>query len=211
MLSASTHCFSVTQIVGGEKSSSTSLFKSIGFVIGRAMEQHDLLAADHLVRRMYAWRGYLTKHPQHPRSLHRAADQATLVAWQNGELAATLTLSRDNEHGLLCESLYSKEISELRTKQVKICEFSRFAIDPAFRSPKLLDSFFRAAYQFSCSQFGATDAVVEVNPRHSRYYERELGFATIGPRRVCPRVDAPAILLHRNLHHPLPKAWAKPK
>lgn len=175
------------------------------------MEQHDLLASDHLVRRMYAWRGYLTTPPQHPLALLRSSDRATLVAWQNGELAATLTLSRDNEHGLLCESLYPKEISELRAKQVKICEFSRFAVDPEFRSPKLLDSFFRAAYHFTRSQLGATDAVVEVNPRHSRYYERELGFASIGPRRVCPRVDAPAILLHRNLHHPLPKAWVEPK
>lgn len=204
MQTASTLHFSANKFAVVEKSSPAPIFKSTGLVIRRVTEHHDLLATDLLVRRMYAWRGYLTKQQL---ASPRDPDHATLVAWQDGELAATLTLSRDSGSGLLCETLYPNEISELRAKQLKICEYSRFAVDPEFRSPKLLDTFFRTAYYFTRSQFGATDAVVEVNPRHSRYYERELGFAEIGPRRVCPRVDAPATLLHRNLRQTLPKAW----
>jgi len=203
MHTASALRFPINQMAVVKQPSPAPLFKSTGLVIRRVTEHHDLLATDLLVRRMYAWRGYLTKQQL---ASPRDPDHATLVAWQDGELAGTLTLSRDSGVGLLCESLYPKEVSELRAKQQKICEYSRFALDPEFRSPKLLDSFFRTAFYFARSHFGATDAVVEVNPRHSRFYERELGFIPIGPRRVCPRVDAPALLLHRNLRY-APKAW----
>src|SRR4030095_2870272 len=46
-----------------------------------------------------------------------------------------------------------------------------------------------------------TDLVVEVNPRHVRFYERMLGFRVFGPARVDPRVQAPATLLHLDLGH----------
>jgi len=45
----------------------------------------------------------------------------------------------------------------------------------------------------------ATDAFIEVNPRHSRFYERMLGFRQLGEMRICPRVGAPAVLLHIDL------------
>ena len=205
MLSASTHHFSANSPALLEKRSPAALFQSAGLVVRRVTEQQDQLATDLLVRRMYSWRGYETKHFLSPL---RDTDRVTLGVWQNGEIAATLTLSQDNERGLLCESLYPKEIADLRNRNNRICEYSRFAIDPEFSSQTLLDSLFRTAYYFTYSHFGATDAVVEVNPRHSRYYQRELGFTCIGPRRVCPRVDAPAMLLHRNLRQPVPRAWA---
>jgi len=204
MLSASTHRTFVVPPATVEKSMPSPLLRSADLIIRRISKPHEQFASDLLVRRMYAWRGYLVKRQFS--ALHDP-DCATVAAWHDGELVATLTLARDNGGSLLCESLYPNEVSELRAKQLKICEYSRFAVDPAFSSPKLLDSFFRTAYNFSRSHFGATDAVVEVNPRHSRYYERELGFVQIGPRRVCPRVDAPAMLLHRNLRHSLPKIW----
>ena len=47
--------------------------------------------------------------------------------------------------------------------------------------------------------FAASDAVIEVNPRHARYYQRTLGFRQIGELRQCQRVEAPAVLLHRRL------------
>ncbi|MBK7424074.1 MAG: long-chain N-acyl amino acid synthase, partial [Propionivibrio sp.] len=45
----------------------------------------------------------------------------------------------------------------------------------------------------------ASDAVIEVNPRHSRYYQRLLGFRQIGRRRQCRRLDAPVVLMHQEL------------
>jgi hypothetical protein len=158
-------------------------------------------AADQLVRRMYAWRGYRTS------SMEKAnrSDRVTLGAWQRGELAATLTLTVDNGRGLLCEALYPTEIAALRDERQRLCECSRLAIDPDFSSPSLLKSFFRNAYYQACLVLHASHAVIEVNPRHSRFYERELGFGRLGSLRICPRVSAPALLLHRDLRKPMPE------
>ena len=156
----------------------------------------EMLACDQLVRRMYAWRGYLAATPEHSRHNGR---QIVLAAWQDGELAATVTLTGDGDEGLLCETLYPDETIRLREQSRHLCEYSRLATDPRLSSPDLLDAFFRSAYHIAQINFGATDAVVEINPRHRRYYERELGFNQIGPRRTCPRVNAPALLLHRDL------------
>lgn len=159
-------------------------------------------AADQLVRRMYAWRGYRTTAMQIKAN---RSDRVTLGAWQRGELAATLTLTVDNGRGLLCEALYPMEIAALRDERQRLCECSRLAIDPDFSSPLLLKSFFRNAYYQACLVLHASHAVIEVNPRHSRFYERELGFGRLGSLRICPRVSAPALLLHRDLRKPMPE------
>lgn len=41
-----------------------------------------------------------------------------------------------------------------------------------------------------------TDFVIEVNPRHADFYKKMLGFKLIGSERLCPRAEAPALLLH---------------
>jgi hypothetical protein len=157
-----------------------------------------------LVHRMYAWRGYRLGPP----SKHSSRDQLTLGAWQDGELAATLTVARDLGNNLLSEALYPTEITELRAKARSICEYSRLAIDPIFSSGKLLGSFFQMAYNLAHTHFRVSDAVVEINPRHRRFYEREMAFSLLGSLRVCPRVDAPALLMHRNMAQP---CKARPK
>jgi hypothetical protein len=37
---------------------------------------------------------------------------------------------------------------------------------------------------------------IEVNPRHVAFYKRMLNFSPAGDCKICPRVDAPAVLLH---------------
>ncbi len=167
----------------------------------RAIENaHERFAAAMLVRRMYAWRGYRLNDSV---SLLNSQDAVTIAAWEDREIAATLTLNRDTGSGLLCESLYPLEIAHLRAKSRQICEYTRFATDPDFSTPELLETLFIFGYELARFRFGATDAVIEVNPRHARYYERDLGFSRIGECRICPRVEAPAILLHRNLSFPV--------
>ncbi|MDP3539569.1 MAG: hypothetical protein Q8S26_12795 [Azonexus sp.] len=202
MLSATSHFSSIRPVSGGSSISPAELFRSGDLVIRRLGDFHERLASDLLVRRMYAWRGYRANPHTTPQP---DSGRVTLVAWQDNVLAATLTLSHDSGNGLLCEALYPDEIANLRARNLKVCEYSRLAIDPDFSSPALMDAFFRTAYNFARSHFHASDALVEINPRHCRYYERELGFTRLGPLRVCPRVNAPAILLHRNLLHPFPK------
>jgi hypothetical protein len=175
------------------------LADSAGNIVVRpTANQREEQACHELVRRMYTWRGYLIEAV----NTHLTHDHLTLAAWRDGELAATLTLARDNGCNLMAETLYPAEIATLRSKDRVICEYSRLAIDPVTSSTQLMDQFFRMAYELAKSHFSAKDAIVEVNPRHRRFYEREIGFTQLGPLRVCPRVDAPALLLYRNMEQP---------
>ena len=177
-----------------------------GFSIRQVKSPGERLAAEQLVRRMYSWRGYRVAAPK-----QRADDRhrITLGAWKNGELAATLTMTVDRGQGLLCEALYPGEIAALRKDSRRLCEYSRFAINPEFSSKKLLRAFFLSAYHLARRLLEATHAVIEVHPRHRRFYERELGFGGPDTVRTCPRVEAPAMLLHRDLRRdrrqPLPE------
>jgi hypothetical protein len=203
MMTASGHHFSSSP--GGGRAAHQPRPGLADLSIRQIATPNERRAAEHLVRRMYSWRGYRTTtmdaKPNH-------SGRVTLGAWQRGELAATLTLSIDNGRGLLCEALYPTEIAALRRDRQRLCECSQFAIDPDFSSPVLLRSFFRNAYYQACLVLNASHAVIEVNPRHSRFYERELGFGRLGAMRICPRVSAPALLLHRDLRKPLPEMLA---
>ncbi len=170
-------------------------------VVRPASSVHERRAAAALVRRMYSWRGYRSQ----------AGDEhcrLVLAAWRNGELLATLTLGRDSPAGLLADTLYGDELTRLRKARRTVCEISRLAADPDHGCPELLSMLFRTAQTYGRTILGATDAVIEVNPRHARYYQRRFGFSPLGSRRHCPRVDAPAILLHREFPTPLPPAPA---
>jgi hypothetical protein len=167
--------------------------------IGPVLNHHQFLAASLLTRRMYAWRGYQTEGLS---NYSDTTNRITLAAWQQEEILATLTVGRDSHAGLLSETLYGDEVSGLRQTGRTICECTRLAVDPEHSSRHLLLSLFSTAHQYARAFFGATDALIEVNPRHARFYQREFGFAQIGETRLCPRVEAPAILMHRDLTTP---------
>ncbi len=152
--------------------------------------------ASMLVRRMYAWRGYQTEAVGPPAD---DPNWLTLATWHCDEVVATLTLGRDSPAGLLADALYSPELDRLRRPGRRVCEVSKLAVDPEFSSPDLLIALLQSAHRHGQERFAASDVVIEVNPRHARYYQRVLGFRQLGGLRQCPRVDAPAVLLHREL------------
>ncbi|MBK7355590.1 hypothetical protein [Propionivibrio sp.] len=152
--------------------------------------------ANMLVQQMYTWRGYSTDYVNHQLD---DPNHLTLAAWQYDEVVATLTLGRDSPDGLQADSLYADELAGLRRPGRVVCEVTRLAVDPDFSSHDLLNALFMVARQYGKDTFAASDAVIEVNPRHTRYYQQSLGFRQIGKLRQCPRVDAPAVLLHRPM------------
>lgn len=163
----------------------------------RTEQQHGM--ANALVRRMYAWRGYDTSGI---RVRLDDPDRITLAAWRFDEVVATLTVGRDSRQGLLADALYGAEIDHLRDRlrgsNRVVCEVSKLAVDPDFSSKELLVSLFRAAHRHARQHFSASEAVIEVNPRHARYYQRWFGFKQLGDLRHCARVNAPAVLLHQS-------------
>lgn len=160
----------------------------------RTILHHD--AASMLVQQSHFWRG--DNRESHGQRMDDP-NRVILAARQYDELAATLMLSRDSPQGLLADALYAPELARLRRPERIVCEVSRLAVDPDFSSRDLLIALFKAAFQYARDFFAASDAVIEVNPRHARYYQRLLGFKLIGRQRQCRRLDAPVVLLHQEL------------
>ena len=155
-------------------------------------------SANVLVRKMYAWRGYEVggdaSAPSAPKGI-------TLLASDNHSTVGTITIGFDNHEGLLVDDLFSEEVDSLRREGRKVCEFTKLAIDGVIRSRRLLASLFHVAYLFAHRINHADCLMIEVNPRHVRYYERVLGFKALGPERLNRRVNAPAVLLCLELSH----------
>lgn len=149
-----------------------------------------------LVERMYSWRGY---HTDGVAGGRQDSSRITFEASSESQLFGTLTLGLDSEDGLLADTLYEDEIDPFRRSGGKVCELSKFAVDPQHSSKEVMASLIQLAHIHARILRQVTDAFIEVNPRHALFYERMLGFRQIGTVRTCPRVDAPAVLLHLEL------------
>lgn len=153
-------------------------------------------SAQILVHRMYATRGYKTstEAPATP-------NVVTLLALDQGETIGTISISLDTPRGLLADELFRDELDALRSQGRRLCEFTKLAMDHVVKSKRVLASLFHAAYIWAHLRLGFDDVVIEVNPRHVRYYARMLGFTITGPQRLNRRVDAPAVLMRLDFTH----------
>ena len=75
---------------------------------------------------------------------------------------ATLTVGRDSPPDFWRRPVL-RETDCLRRGERVICEVSRLAVDPDFSSGSAY-RIFRVAHRYAPVGFGATDAVIEVNP-----------------------------------------------
>jgi hypothetical protein len=153
--------------------------------------------ASYLIKRQFAWRGYQVG------SLGDApANRITLAAFSNDELpVATITVGVDSPAGLSVEAVYPDEVQALRATGSRLGEFTKLAVDSMVKSRSVIAAIFHIAYIYAYRIRDCTDLVIEVNPRHVRFYEAMLGFARCGEQRVDPRVNAPAVLLRLELAH----------
>ena len=150
-----------------------------------------------LIDRMYATRGYLSS------GLPPGADddRITLVASEAGLTIGTITMGFDGSDGLMVDDLFGAEVDALRARGLRLCEFTKLAIDGAVRSRRVLASLFHAAYIYALPIKGADRLLIEVNPRHVGYYRRMLGFQALSEAKINRRVDAPAVLMMLDLSH----------
>lgn len=155
-------------------------------------------SAQILVHRMYASRGYKTSTTT---GAAPSASVFTLLACDAGETIGTVSISLDTAEGLLADELFLDELNALRAKGRRLCEFTKLAMDHVVKSRRVLASLFHSAYIWAHLRLGYDDVVIEVNPRHVRYYQRMLGFTVEGPERMNLRVHAPAILMRLDFSH----------
>jgi len=150
-------------------------------------------SASLLIEKMYSWRGYEAN------ALGQDPNKITLVAYQEQTVAGTLTLGLDSPKGLVVDQLYKKEADLLRAEGRKPCDITRLAVDQGTQSKSVLAALFHLSFIYGRNIHQATDFMIEINPRHMLFYERMLGFNQFGGEKICPRVNAPAVLLRLDL------------
>lgn len=153
-------------------------------------------SASFLIEKRYGWAGL----PVSPKTA--APGEITLVASDARRALGTISVGFDAPAGLAADALYQEELDALRARGARLCEFTRLAVDPGPQSRELLAMLFHIAYMYARRLRDCTDLLIEVHPRHERYYERLLGFVRAGPQRPCARVGGgPAVLLRLSLDH----------
>lgn len=153
-------------------------------------------SASMLISKMYSWRGYAGSH-----QVTQSPNRITLTAFMKGALIGTVTLSIDSPVGLLADEIFKDEIDGHRSEERKLCELTKLAFDVKVQSAFAFAALFHICFIYARRFHQCTDAFIEVNPRHRRYYERMLGFRQKGDLRTNTRVDAPAYLLWLDLDY----------
>ncbi|HEX5682769.1 MAG TPA: long-chain N-acyl amino acid synthase [Ideonella sp.] len=166
------------------------------FKIRLARDALRLESASILIRRRYEWRGYKTDGAVKPRS-----DFITLVASIANASVATVSVGLDFGGGLLAEELYPDEVQVLRGRGYRLCEFVKLAVDTNSRSNAILGAIFHVAVIYAKRIHNRSHVLVEVNPRHAKFYEVLLGLKVIGEARTNSRVNAPAVLMLLDLEY----------
>jgi hypothetical protein len=167
------------------------------FKIRSADSQGRRSSASILINRMYARRGYLSAGlPE-----EQLPTRITLVASEHDITIGTITIGFDSPAGLHVDDPFAEETRALRHAGRRICEFTTLAMDSVVRSKRVLASLFHVAYIYAHRMMGFDSLLIEVNPRHVRYYERMLGFAVVGTERLNLRVNAPAVLMCLDFAH----------
>lgn len=153
-------------------------------------------SASMLINKMYAWRGYAGSH-----AFTNDPNRITLTASDKGDVVGTVTIGIDSEVGLAGDMIFKDELDRLRAGGSKLCEFTKLAFDASVRSKTALANLFHLAVIYARDLHGCTDIIIEINPRHRRFYEYMLGFKREGDLKMNPRVNAPAYLLRVELSY----------
>ncbi|WP_341675264.1 hypothetical protein [Niveibacterium sp. SC-1] len=171
--------------------------RGVVFELARTSEQVAMAKA--LVERQYRFAGFQVAHDRADGAIEGSG--LTLLAMQGREAAATVTMRVDTAVGLLADTHYADELSMLRARGARLCEFIRFAANTEVSVLDLMGKLLCFAWHLAHERHGVTDVVVECHPRHAAFYRRTMGFRQAGPLTTCSRVDAPAVLLHLPLAH----------
>lgn len=152
--------------------------------------------AKFFVEKRYGEAGY---HGAGAEKRKTCPESITLATYHGDHVIGSMTLGFDVGNGLLADELYKSEIDGIRARGGKVSEITKFALDTKMTSKRFLAAMFNVAYIYLRNLWSYTDLVIEVNPSHAPFYIRMLGFEMIGSERMCPRVNAPAVLLWVNL------------
>lgn len=118
-----------------------------------------------------------------------------------GKLLASATLVFNNNNlKLPCEKLFCDEIEMLTFGRKNNAEICRLVVDDSFRNQKkILISLFEAISYHVCNISEPEYLLIRVNPRHQIYYQKFFYFESFEEVKLCPMVNAPAVLMYLNI------------
>jgi hypothetical protein len=158
-----------------------------------ASENQEFEQAFELVAENYRARGYEPKGDKPFRFTphHALPGTVTLVALDEHRVCATLTLVPDSEVlGLPMESIYGPEVAQLRSDGFHPAEATSLA-DSGLTIREFVQVFkalIKLAMQYH-ARHGGDSWIITVNPRHSAFYQKVVGFIPLGPKRCYPAVQ----------------------
>lgn len=156
----------------------------------RVKTKDDFDKAHKIIEDMYSWRGYQTS------KLESDDDSATFISKDGESVIGTITVWFNNN----LPSGHHKEIQTLINNGCNICELGRLAIfQSSLDARKFTALLFSIVYMVAFS-LSADKIVMEVNPRHEKYYQKMLGFKTI-KNSFCERVGAESVLMVLDVDH----------
>jgi hypothetical protein len=165
------------------------------YKIRLAHSRRSFNSASMLVQRMYLQKGYDIP------GMQKMPDRITLTASQNGIVAGTITLGIDAGNGLLADENYKQEVDRIRAEGRRVCELTKFAVDQTLGSKRVLAALFNVAYIYGRVLHKQTDVVIEVTPKHAKFYKRMLGFEQMGTERLNSRVNTVGVLLRLEIEY----------
>jgi hypothetical protein len=160
----------------------------------------DVKAALRLVYRAYLDKGLIRPNPYAMRvtPYHLSPETEVFMASVHGQPACSVSLVRDGKWGLPMESLFREEVSCRRAEGFVCAEASCLAD----RRKNQTRSFPLVArlmnFTIQCAEYrGIDQLMIAVHPKHSRFYQRFLGFQqiTTDERAYDAVCNSPAVAL----------------
>jgi hypothetical protein len=166
-----------------------------------ASTRQERAAAFALVYDAYLYSGLGDPNPWQLRvtPYHLLPTTEVFIAVHQGEVVLTYTLVMDGELGVPMESVYGPEVRALRRAGVRFAEASCLADRRELLNGSFLAVFrdlSRLVAQYSRKR-RIHRILAAMHPRHSRFYQRILGFQQFGEERTYPSVGyRPAVAMN---------------
>lgn len=162
-----------------------------------------------LVYERYAQMGLIDENPFGIHATPTGVGPHACVIWgpDGPQVGYTVTLFRDGPRGLALDSVYPREIDELRGKGRRLLEVGMLADRRrcVSRSVQALFSMLRWSLHYALHT-DLTDLVIGVHPRHAQFYVRYYGFEPFAAEKSYPLVrNHPVVPLRLRIPEGLAK------
>jgi len=166
--------------------------------IGVAQRCTEVIDAWRLVYRSYRRTGIIDANEAELHTTPLAIDPRTSVILGNAgdELAATLSIMHDAGRGLPLDTVYARELGEMRQRGERLLEVGLFADRRARMARSVMAIFGMMRFVFYSARFTGSTILAGVHPHHAGFYVKSFGFEVVGEPSTYPVVkDQPIVLL----------------